>query len=146
MAKIEIYDNLDAPVHVWERVLTTDDYSYLLVKRKKPDDKLQVKLDAAWLKMYSEFIDEFGFSEQFIERLKKEVEIAILNCELVKTDDRGFETEIEIAQIELDGMNIEKTRSNFIELKIAIEKSLGFQLNMRETTIREFYGYLNELK
>lgn len=145
MAKIEIYDSLDAPVSVWEKIHKTGDLSNLLVKPKKVDDKLQVRLDAAWEKMYNEYLEEFGFSESFKSLKSKEIEIALLKCKLIQTEDRGFETEIEIAELELEDLRMGISESDFKEAKIAIEKNLKFQINMSTTSIRDFYSYINDL-
>lgn len=146
MGKVEIYDSLDAPVIVWEKIHKTSDLSHLLVKKKEVDHKLQARLDAAWEKMYNEYLEEFGFSDSFRSLKNKEVEIALLKCQLIQTDDRAFETEIEIAEIELEELKKGVGESDFKEAKIAIEKNLGFQINMSTTSIRDFYAYLNQLK
>lgn len=143
----EIYDSLDAPVFVWEKIHQSDwDLSWLLVKRVPVNERLNKKLEKAWEKMYDEFITEFGFSDSFKSMLSKKIEIAKLKMRLAMTDDRSYETEIEIAELELSDLVKESSGANFGEAKIAIEKHLGFQLNMKKTSIREYYGYLNELR
>jgi CRISPR/Cas system-associated protein Cas5 (RAMP superfamily) len=146
MAKVEIYDSLDAPVIVWEKVHKTGDLSNLLISKTKINDNLQVKLEAAWEKMYNEYLEEFGFSDSFKSLKNKEIEIALLKCKLIQSEDRSFETEIEIAELELLDIKSEITESDFKEAKIAIEKNLKFQINMSTTSIREFYAYINDLK
>lgn len=145
MGKVEIYDSIDAPVSVWEKVHNTGDLSNLLVKKTQVDDKLQIKLNNAWEKMYNEYLEVFGFSESFKGLKNKEIEIALLKCRLVQTGDRSFETEIEIAEIELEDLRKGISGSDFREAKIAIEKNMGFQINMNTTSIRDFYGYINDL-
>ena len=141
----QIYDSLDAPVYVWEKVHKTLDLTYLLVKRKKVDEKLAKKLNLAWEKMYDEYLQEFGFSEAFLALKKKEMEIALIQCSLILTNDRSFETEIEIAEDELNALKNNLGASDFMDAKKAIEKNMKFQINMNTTSIREFYSYLNDL-
>ena len=146
MGKVEIYNSLDAPISVWEKIHKTGDLSNLLINKKELTDNLIVKLEAAWEKMYNEYLEEFGFSDSFKDLKNKEVEIALLKCKLIQSDDRSYETEIEIAELELQDLKTGVSDSDFKDAKIAIEKNMGFQINMSNTTIRDFYGYLNELK
>lgn len=145
MAKVEMYDNLDAPIIVWEKVNRTGDLSQLLIKKVKVDEKIERQLMDAWEKISNEFVDEFGFSDTFLAMKKKEIEIALLQCKLVETDDRSIETDIEIAEIELESIRKEISGTHFRDAKIAIEKTMKFQINMNTTSIRDFYQYLKEL-
>jgi len=142
MPKAQLYDSLDAPVYVWDKIHSQGDMSYLIVNRKKVKSVPVSDLQAAFDRMYNEYIDEFGFGESFKSIKMKEIEIARLKCKLVQTDDRSFETEIEIAELELEEMKKDIEGSKLTEIKIAIEKKMGFQLNMMTTSIRDFYTYL----
>lgn len=146
MANIEIYNDLDAPVFVWEKIHKTNDLSWLLVKSRKIDEKLQAKLDAAWEKMYNEYLEEFGFSDSFRMIKQREIERAVLQCRLIKTDDRSYETEIEIADLEIADLKRGVGGYDLREAKRAIEMNVKFQINMNTTSIRDFYGYLKDLQ
>lgn len=145
----DIYDSLDAPVYVWEKVHATSDLSWLFVKRDagiKITKQFVAVLEKAWEKIYEEYISEFGLSEEFITIKQKQIGIALMKCELILTGDRTLETFIEIEEYELGLMQKEIGKSNFMESKIAIENKFKFQVNMRTTTIREFHSYLKHLK
>lgn len=146
MAKVDIYDSLDAPVSVWEKIHKTGDLSHLLVKKREVTESIQKKLEDAWEKMYNEYLDEFGFSDSFKSLKSKEIEIALLKCRLIQTEDRSYETEIEIAELDLLDLQKGISDADFKEAKIVIEKNMGFQINMNTTSIRDFYTYLNDLK
>lgn len=140
----EAYDSLDAPVYVWEKVHSTSDLSYLLVKRKKIGEKILLYLKQCWEKLYDEYIAEFGFGDQFKRLIEKKKEIAEFRLLLIITKDRIYQTEIEIAEIELAEMEKFTGKSNFTQTKIAIEDRIKYQLG-RDTTIREFYTRLSQL-
>lgn len=142
MPKVELYDSLDAPVYVWDKIHSGGDMSCLIVNKKKVKSVPITHLQEAFDRMYNEYIEEFGFGESFKSIKMKEIEIARLKCRLIQTDDRAYETEIEIAELELDELKKELAGSKLSEIKIGIEKKMGFQLNMMTTSIREFYMYL----
>ena len=61
------------------------------------------------------------------------------------TGDRTHKTFIAIEQIELDKLlNVKQSKTN--SSKVAIEKNLGFQLNMKTTSVTEYYDYIEEIK
>lgn len=141
----EVYDSIDAPIFVWYKVHDSSDLSWLLVKRKKVNKSLLKILEKAWEKIYNEYVSEFGFSENFRSLKEKELEIAKLQLDLILTNDRTLKIFIKQAQLELVDMQ-GGGNSSFMESKIAIESHFKFQVNMMQTSIREFYSYLKHLK
>ena len=142
----EHYDNLDAPVFVWQKVHETQDVTYLLVKREKIGAKILKVLQAAWEKIYDEYLSEFGFSEAFLSIKRKELHIAQMQMEMILTGDRSLQTFIEIEQQEVEEMKRALGKVNFLDSKKAIEYRFKFQISMKETSIKEFYNYLKDIK
>jgi hypothetical protein len=140
------YDSLDAPVFIWHKVHETRDLSWLLVKRQKVSGLILSRLEKAWVRIYDEYLEEFGKSEEFMMVKRKEAEISCMQVELILTGDRTLETFIEIAQQELNELRGEMGKGDFMESKIALETKLKFQINLMNTSIREFYSYLKYLK
>lgn len=140
------YNNLDAPIAIWEKVTVSNDVTFLLHKRERVSDKIMGVLRKSWEKIFDEYINEFGWSESFIALKSKEIEIARLQIDLLLTGDRSIETFIEIAQEERDNLQKTNSKLDFMQSKIAIESKYKFQLNMNTTSIREFYSYLKNLK
>ncbi len=141
-----MYDSLDMPAYYWVKVHDSADLSYLLIKRKKPTKTILEKLQKVWEKIYNEYLQEFGFSEAFVEIQEKKIQIAQFKIALVLTGDRINETEIELAEQELLELEKGMGKSNFMQAKMAIEKHFKFQINMMTTTAREFNAYLKDLK
>lgn len=142
----EHYNNLDAPISVWEKVTISNDVTFLLVKRHKVSDRVIEVLKNAWENIFSDYIKEFGWSEHFLKIKEKEIEIATLQADLLIDGDRINETFIEIAKEELQDLQKINGKMDFMKSKIAIEDKHKFQLNMQTTSIREFYSYLKNLK
>ncbi len=143
--KVEIYDSLDAPVYIWNKVHSTNDYSFLLVEKRKLTKKLLTQLQKAWEKIYDEYLKEFGFSEEFLSIKDKEIDIAIMKCNLILTGDRTLLTSIQFAEQELSVMQKSGNKSTFTQSVMAIEKKFHFQIDEHKTSIRKYYTYLKEL-
>lgn len=142
----EHYDSLDAPVYIWSKVHETNDLSWLLIKRKKLNEKMRSLLEKVWEKIYDEYLSEFGFSEAFVSIKEKELQIVKMKLELILSGDRTLLTFIEIEEQDLAEMKKGISKASFMTSKIAIESKFKFQLNMMTTSIREFYSYIKHLK
>jgi hypothetical protein len=59
------------------------------------------------------------------------------------TGDRILKNFIKMAQIELNQINSKTNKTNTNEVKVHLEKYLGFRLNEKETSVKEYYTYLN---
>jgi CRISPR/Cas system CSM-associated protein Csm2 small subunit len=70
----------------------------------------------------------------------------MLQVEMAQTGDRSIKTFIKIAQQELQGIKEAEVKATFMDTKIAIENRFKFQVNLHQTSIREFYAYIPHLK
>lgn len=137
------YKDLDAPVFIWYKLHTTDDLSWLLIKRKPITKKQAVVLQKSLDAMYDEYFLEFGKSKEFLSLKRKEIEIAQLNCQMVITGDRSFQTWIQVAEMELQDLKRKEVKGDLLKTKASIEKHITkFQIDMHKTSIREFFTYL----
>ena len=142
----EHYKDLDAPVYIWNKVHETSDLSWLLVKRKKLNKKLSEFLSKVWEDIYNQYLAEFGWSDIFLDIVAKRKEIIELKMELISTGDRTNLTWIALAEEELIELKEGIGKGGFMQSKMAIERTLRFQINAHTTSIKEFYSYLKELK
>lgn len=141
-----ICSSIDDPVFYWMKIHDSGDLSWLLEKRKKAGKTLAEYLNKVWDKLYDEFLTEFGISESYESLLRKKIEIAQLQCEMAMTGDRSLLNFIGLAKRELADLEQPMGKSGSMQAKMAIEKHYGFQVNMKTTSIREFYSYLLEIK
>jgi hypothetical protein len=98
-------------------------------------------LNEQWAAIYDQYFAKFGLGDNFISTIEKKKEIALLKCERWLTGDRSMETFIKVAEIELE--ELQKVNvGDFLETKAFIEKTFNFQINMKQTSVAEYYNYL----
>ena len=137
------------PIFNWWQVNSAGDLSFVLVERpkKKLNKKQLIALDKYWKIIFDNYISVFGFSEDFIRQLEKKKQIAMLKLQMIISDDLSIQTDIDLAYIELLQL-IDQTsgQSDFYETKTSMERNLGFILDPKKITVREFYSYIKNLK
>lgn len=97
-------------------------------------------LSELWKKIYDQYFEKFGLGENFISILEKKKEIAMMKCDRWLSGDKSMETFIKVAEIELEEMQ-SLSSGDFLETKAFIEKTLSFQIDMKHTSVSEFYTY-----
>lgn len=99
---------------------------------------------AAWADIFNQYIERFGFHEDFVLIKEKEKEIALLRLELIYSDDRSIQTMINILTIELEQIKGRATgKTDFYESKAVLEKQLGFSIDPQRVSVAEFYAYIS---
>ena len=138
-----MYESIDEmPIYNWFKCVELKDYSYCAKDRVKADlEACQIKFS----ELYAEYIDTFGISQQLNDILSLQNEILVLKIDLTLTKDNGIKTFIELKELELaDKLNVKQSKTN--TAKVAIEKYLGFRINEKEVTVKEYYDYLQAIK
>lgn len=140
---MKLYNSIEEmPVYNWFKCIDLKDYSYCAI------DKVNVDLEKckeAFSNLYNEFLDTFGINESLKQVIELQNEITILKIDKVLTENNSLQTFIELKQIELDeliNVKAEKTKT----YKVEIEKFLGFRINEKEVSVKEYYEYLEALK
>ena len=98
-----------------------------------------------WLKIYDEYINEFGLNKMYLKLLKAMQKRALLECDFIITRNRFKLTEIEmeVSRIEQmlanagSGMTIEQTL-------IHLSKWMGTWINTKTITTREYFNLIKE--
>lgn len=135
------------PVYNWMQLNENFDIKYILKKDLRIGFFSKVALSLIWKKVYYEYIDKFGFTEEFISLLEKKRDIALKKIDMMLNGDRSLNTLIKIDEIELAKMiDVGKGKTTFMEIKVHIEKFFGFHLDLKSTTVAEFYTYLDVIK
>lgn len=138
-----MYDSIDEmPIYNWFKCVELKDYSYCAKDRLKADlEACQIKFS----ELYAEYIDTFGISQQLSDIISLQNEILVLKIDMVLSDDKAIKTFIELKELELaDKLNVKQSKTN--TAKVAIEKYLGFRINEKEVTVKEYYDYLQAIK
>lgn len=138
----------DLPMWNWNKIHEKKDYTFLRVNRingqcSKYNHAL---LKKTWEKIFEEYIEEFGFSGQFLAIMEKRKQIAFYQLEFIETGDFSIQTLIEVSEKELAQMMVKDEKNSLWKTKSVIEKLIGFQLDAKKITVVEFYSHISTLK
>jgi hypothetical protein len=139
MLRAKYYNSIDTmPIHNYLKVVDENDYSFMVVKRG-----IFGNVEQAFENIQRQLVDRFGISENYAEILELRREICDMKCEVAITGDRFQNTFINIKEAELEQLNKIKG-STTDELKVILEKWLGFKLNLQQITVSEWFTYLKQ--
>lgn len=143
--KLKYYDSIDdLPINNWIKINETNDLKWLLINNKKEINKKEINiLRNIWDKIFEQFIDYFGIPDKMLKVLELKREIFSLNCDLISYSDRSIQTFIDIAQYQLNELQKENSKINFNEIKVYVEKYMGFQINEKKMSVKDYYTYIN---
>lgn len=143
----EHFDSIDTlNMLAWDRIHKKFDMVYLLIKPAKLNQKQIDELQIVWKKIYSEYINTFGFGEKFEDIISQKLKIARLKNKQIITGDDSIQNFIRIEEIKLDKMQGRNSGSDVYKTKAIIEKHYGIRIPLAECSVREFYSYLKEIK
>lgn len=145
------YGSIDTlPVYYWNKVQESGNLSYLVrtknvhIEKKKVGRIKSIALGILWRKLLDEFIERFGFSENFLEIARKQKEILRLKIQKATDEDKSVNVFIKIAEEELIAMQQSIQMGNFYELKGALDRA-GFYTEPMSTSVAEFYTHVQTL-
>ena len=143
---MKLYTDIsDFPIYNWFKCIDTKDYSWCMVERKECAKKELQECELAFSDMYAQYLDTFGVSDELQAILRLQSQITVHKIDYVLTGDATNEVFIDIKEIELAKlMEVKEVKGN--SAKVAIEKYLGFRLNEKEVSVKEYYEYINVLK
>lgn len=128
------------PVYIWWEMLKKKDYSLLLKWGYYAPNGEKV-----WERLQNDFIDEFGIDDNFQKILKAQIEIEEYKNNMVLTGDTSDQIFVDILEIELNKLIGVKKTGTHRGVTIAMEKYLGFRLNPKTVSTRDYYHYVNEI-
>jgi hypothetical protein len=135
----------DLPILNWWKIHETGDYSYLLHKRRLLTSHEKSLGATIFRRIYEEFIQRFGLSQDFLDQLELRRQIGILKADRWLTGDKSLMTMIRVLEAELKA-KIELTMEmEFFEMKAELEIQLGFTLDPAKVSVAEFYSYFKTL-
>ena len=92
-----------------------------------------------------QFIDMVGISHDYRKYLQDIIELVCLETDFAMTGDRYYLTFIQLKKLEIEAYE-KKEEKKSIDLKVYVNKFLGFQLNDKKTSVRDFYSYLQMME
>jgi hypothetical protein len=96
--------------------------------------------------LQDQIVDKYGINQDFMEILRNKMKIEMLYADVILNKDRSLLTKIEILEIKNEELEAKITKGDIYELVMAIEKNLGFKLDVRAISIDEFFKYTKILK
>lgn len=145
----KVFRDIDEmPIYNWNKIHETGDLKYLIKDGFKAESYEIRFLLKRWKKLYEQYVNRFGFSDDFLSILELEKNIALLKIEKAERGDENIQTFIEIDEIKLQKKKSElnSVKSDFFDIKAVVESSLGFHIDTKKCTVVEFYSYVKTLK
>lgn len=145
----KVFRDIDEmPIYNWNKIHETGDLKYLIKDGFKAESYEIRFLLRRWKKIYEQYVNRFGFSDDFLSILELEKNIALLKIEKAERGDENIQTFIEIDEIKLQKKKSElnSVKSDFFDIKAGVESSLGFHIDPKKCTVVEFYSYIKTLK
>lgn len=142
----------EMPIYNWWKIHETKDISYLFKKEidaKKYKKNITLEdnkfLSIRWQRLYNQYIQRYGFSDEFLEVIEKERQIALMKIEMFESEQFTMETAIEIEEYNLNKKKESKikVKSDFYQNKALIEKRVGFRIDVKNCSVVEFISYTN---
>ncbi len=139
MLRVKYYNSIDTmPTFNYLKVVDEDNITFMIKKKG-----LFGNHEKAFENIQRQLVDRFGLSESFIEIIELQKEIIALKCEVAISGDKFNNTFIRIHEEELK-QKLEQKSLKSNELKILIEKWIGFKLNLHELSVSEWFSYLHQ--
>lgn len=131
------YDNIDEiSIFNWRRCLEEQLFEFCRIDPSEKDEKND---ERAWDVIYDTFLKEFGLGKDYKRILELQLEISELQCDFVIEDNNFMRNLIRRLERELQEL-MEKPVENDMDATITIlKKWLGFPIDQKKVTIREFY-------
>lgn len=146
--KLEYFDSIDTmPIYNWFKLQESNDLGFLL-KKKISTTKRDIEiLKEVLKKITNEYIDAFGVSDQYKNILQLQSEIRQKEIDFVLTKHRINKTFINVLKGKLKAALESNQRSDTSTVAwVHAKKYMGGSLDMKTTSVREFYSILNEFK
>lgn len=139
MLRAKYFNSIDTlPIYNYLKAIDDSNYSYLIKEKG-----FFGNVELAFENIQRQLVDRFGISENFAEILELKREICELECEVALTGERIHETFIDIKKHEIEQL-LKIKGSTTEEIKVFLEKWLGFKLNLHEVSTSEWFTYLKQ--
>ncbi len=141
--KLELYDSIDTmPIAIWFKTNDTGDLKNLIKCGVCNDINVLI---STWSDVYAQFIDYVGITGTFDKLLQLKKRLALLELDIVITDDAFIENKIAMVKADIQAIESKRLPQDYLNTKVMIERNIGFRLDMNVVTVKEFYAYIKHL-
>jgi len=96
--------------------------------------------------LQQEFFDRYGVSDDFETYFYNQKTLLELEVDLAVTGDRFLKTKITLLKKRIEQEIKYKRKGEEYEVKAYVDKFLGFRLDAKNTTVTEYYSYIDLMK
>jgi hypothetical protein len=139
----ELYKSIDElPIYNFDMIRKTNDFRYLYKTNDIEKIKKDESLEKQWEIIFNEYINEFGLSENYKIHLMF-LQDAINHYNNAYNKGQTHEiTFAKIAELKAEELMKQGENKTLGELSALIAKKMGFRINIKEISVREFYNYI----
>lgn len=146
--KAKVYTSIsELPIYNWRMINETDDLRFLLAVRNPTSKTLTGEvlneLSETWQKVFDEFIDTFGISDNYRDMIELRIQLMQLKIEQAVDgiDNRTF---IEICEWKIKRLaeKMNDGSASFESVQAYVEKYLRFPINETRCSVSKYYNYL----
>lgn len=120
----------------WISLTEENDFSFLSKTKK-----ICKRASKVYEKLHDQLINEFGVNEDFLRILKNKIKIELYYCSQIETGDKSNQIFIDILEIQNNDLISKQTKTDLYESIIAIEKIMGFKVDVKKISVFDFYKY-----
>lgn len=132
----------EIPLYNWDKCLNGE-----LKYVRKGNEGNEQQDNENWIKIYDQYLVEFGLSKMHKKLLLALKEKAIHECDYIITGDKFKLTLIEMSESKLRQMiEINKVGVTTEQTMIHVSKWVGYRINPREITVKEYFYLLKEFE
>ena len=133
----------DIPVYNWWKLHEENDFKYLL---KDSKNKTNNRAEKVVKSIKDEFINTFGVDKKYEEYLNLVWKLEVKKIEIAITGDRSKKIFADMLEIDIEDLLNEKEVEVHNHGLMHIEKYMGFRLDVKTTTVFEFYSYVKDIE
>ena len=134
----------ELPMYNWLEI-TKGNMGFLFLKYQKPRKIDAKRLTEAWTKIYDQYIEKVGLTEDYIDLLEAMRKCTIAICRNALTPSSLNATREAEARDILDKMTSGEA-GKFSEFVALVEKYMGFRLDLKDVSVESFYSYVGIMK
>jgi hypothetical protein len=127
------------PIGVFQDILKRGDLQKLVIKGKPRP----AKLNEAWELIYDEYLKLYGIPQSFKDYCNKKIQAGEMFAESLIEGQSWKRAIYEMLNEEAESAISSQQSEEFEKVLAYTSKKVGFRIDPKAMTVREFYGYLN---
>ena len=135
------------PLYNWFKIYETGSLHWLLKDTAIVGYYLESTIQGIHDTLTNSYIKRFGLSESVKDIMRKERERALLQIKMIITGDRSLQPIINLCDRELELLkSLSNENNNFYESKVNLERIIGYQIDVKKTTVTEYYSLIKSVE